>query len=143
MAVRRVYWDTMLFIYWLEEHAEFAPQVELLATRMAARGDRICASYLSLGEVLTRPYQKDNRQSIADAERLFDSSIVEMLPFDRSAAREYARLRATAKVRPADAMHLACAAAGSVDLFVTNDMELCRLQATGLPWIAGLDGRIF
>ncbi len=48
----RVYWDTMLFIYLLENNRQFNPRVEAIFDRMLDRGDSLYTSYLSLGEVL-------------------------------------------------------------------------------------------
>jgi predicted nucleic acid-binding protein len=46
-------------------------------------------------------------------------------------------------VSPADAIHLACAAARGVDLFLTHDDALRKLIVPGIPFIAGIDGKLF
>ena len=69
----------------------------------------------------------------------FQSSAVELLPFDAETAEIFARIRAEHNVSPADAIHLASAAQGRVDLFLTNDRQLCRLNIPGIHFIAGLD----
>ena len=56
---------------------------------------------------------------------------------------EFARLRATANVSPADAIHLACAASSGVDLFITHDKTLHKLRVNGIQFIAGLDVNVF
>ena len=43
------------------------------------------------------------------------------IPFEAEAAKRYAEIRSRERVRPADAIQLACAAAAGTDLFVTND----------------------
>ena len=106
---------------------------------MMARGDRFCASYLSIGEVLARPLKQKQVQLVERIEQFFDSGLVEMLPFDRQAAGKFARLRATANVSPADAIHLACAGAAGVDIFLTHDKSLHKLRVKGIQFIAGLD----
>lgn len=139
----RIYWDSMLFIYWIESHPAYAPRVDFIFQSMQDRGDALCASYLSLGEVLVGPL-KGNRADIGmKVEQFFDSGLVQMLPFDRGAAAKFASLRATAKVTPADAMHLACAAAAGVDLFLTHDGRLPKLRVQGIQFIAGLDVNVF
>ena len=35
----RVYWDTMLFIYWVEDHTSFAKKVRQVYDSMEQRGD--------------------------------------------------------------------------------------------------------
>ena len=139
----RVYWDSMVFIYWLENHPAYAPRVEHIFRAIIARGDQLCASHLVLGEVLTRPLQANQLELVARIEQFFDSGIVEMLSFDRKAAGEFAMLRGTANVSPADAIHLACASASGVDLFITHDKGLHRLRVKGIQFIVGLDVNLF
>lgn len=139
----RIYWDSMVFIYWLENHPVYAPKVEHIFGSMVARGDRLCASYLSLGEVTAGPL-KHGRIELADKiEQFFDSGLPEFLPFDREAAGKFARLRAGANVSPADAIHLACAASAGVDMFLTHDKNLHKLRVPGIQFIAGLDANVF
>jgi hypothetical protein len=52
-------------------------------------------------------------------------------------------LRASTSVRSANAIHLATASASGVDLFLTHDKKLQRLSIPGVPFIAGLDGKIW
>lgn len=139
----RVYWDSMVFVYWLENHPSYAPRVEHIFQSMQVRGDSYCASYLTLGEVLARPIKRKQTQLVDRIEQFFDSGMVEMLPFDRKAAGEFARLRASGHVAPADAIHLACAAAAGVDIFLTNDQSLHKLRVPGIQFIAGLDVNVF
>lgn len=139
----RVYWDSMLFVYWLEDHPRYAPRVDYIFRSMLTRGDRFCASYLSLGEVLAGPLKHKQTQLAAKIEQFFDSGLLEMLPFDRKAARQFASLRATTNVSPADAIHLACAGAAGVDLFLTHDQGLHKMRVQGIQFIAGLDVNVF
>ena len=37
----RIYWDTMLFIYWLEEHPTYVDRLRQILARMEARGDQL------------------------------------------------------------------------------------------------------
>jgi predicted nucleic acid-binding protein len=48
-------------------------------------------------------------------------------------------LRATHTLRSADAIQLACAAHFGVDLFITNDLQLHKLDVPGIGFIAPLD----
>jgi uncharacterized protein len=141
--VSRVYWDSMLFIYWIEVHPVYAPRVDFIFQSMLDRGDRLCASFLTLGEVLVGPIRKNQVQTTAKMEQFFDSDLVEVLPFDRKAAADFARLRASSTVRPADAIHLACAGSSGVDLFLTNDTRLHKVRVPGIQFIAGLDVNVF
>lgn len=139
----RIYWDSMIFIYWVENHPEFASRVEHILQSMLGRGDRLCASYLCLGEVLTGPLKHKHTALAAKVRQLFDNGGIEILPFDRKAAERFAQLRASGNVSPADAIHLACASASGVDLFLTHDRNLHRLRVPGIQFIAGLDVNVF
>jgi len=139
----RVCWDSMVFIYWLESHPVYSPRVEHIFRSMMERGDRLCASYLTLGEVLTKPTQAHELDLVARIEQFFDSGIVELLSFDRKAAGEFARMRGASNVSPADAIHLACAGSSGVDLFLTHDKGLHKLRVPGIQFIAGLDVNLF
>ena len=139
----RVYWDSMVFVYWLENHPQHAPRAEHIFRSMQSRGDQLCASYLSIGEVLAGPLKRGQLQRASQIEQFFDSGLPEILPFDRKAAMEFARLRATAHVSAADAIHLACAASSGVDLFLTNDAGLHKLRVPGIQFIAGLNVNVF
>ncbi len=37
----RIYWDTMLFIYWLEDNPQYAKRVGAIRSRMEERGDQL------------------------------------------------------------------------------------------------------
>lgn len=139
----RVYWDSMVFVYWLENHPQYAARAEHIFRSMQSRGDRLCASYLSIGEILAGPLKRGQVKMAATIEQFFDSGLPEILPFDRNSAKEFARLRATESVSPADAIHLACAAASGVDLFITHDKTLQKLRVPGIQFIAGLNVNVF
>ena len=135
----RIYWDTMLFIYWLEEHPPHVDGLKRLLSRMEMRGDRLCSSAFGLGEVLVGARQR-NDERLADAIRTaMQPPHVELVPFDAVAAEHFAEIRARHRTTPADSIHLACAASVGVDLFLTNDVELTRLDVRGIRFIAGLD----
>jgi predicted nucleic acid-binding protein len=135
----RIYWDTMLFVYWMEDHPQYGRRVQAIHRKMEERGDILCASAFALGELLVNPnkLKKTNlAQSIRD---FFQSSEITVLPFDTETAEIFSRIRAEHNVSPGDAIHLACAASARVELFLTNDRQLCRLKIPGIHFIAGLD----
>ncbi len=135
----RIYWDTMLFIYWLEHHPRYASEIERILSRMESRGDRLCTSTFGLGELLVGVKQRDDRRLAEVIRTAMRPPHVELLPFDAAAADHYADIRVRLRTKPADAIHLACAASAGVDLFLTNDAALARLDVPGIRFIAGLD----
>lgn len=141
--MRRIFWDTMLFIYWLEDHPKYAPMVEKIHREMEARKDVLCTSIFTLGEILVGPYRMGATAEVKRIRDYLESPAVELLPFSTKAADQYARLRAQHRVSPADGIQLACAAAQGIDLFITHDDALRKLNVPGIPFIAGMDGRVF
>jgi predicted nucleic acid-binding protein len=139
----RIYWDSILFIYWLEDHPQHAARMNQIHDRMEARGDKLCTSVFTVGEVLTGFYKRDARELAAEVRKAFDSPQIELIPFTPEKADSYARIRAEHRVSPADAIHLACAANAGVDLFLTNDHRLRSLTIPGIHFIAGMDVNLF
>src|SRR5690349_12877229 len=138
-----IYWDTMLFVYLLEEHPVHAERVQRILTKMQQRNDALCTSSFALGETLVGPYKKGNRDTAARIREAFRPPFVRVLPFTSEAADQYARIRAEIGVSAAVAIHLACAAQAGVDLFLTNDRRLAGQIVPGIQFIAGLDSDLF
>ena len=135
----RIYWDTMLFVYWMEGHPQYGRRVQQIHRKMEERGDTLCTSAFVLGELLVKPYKLKKIDLIRSIRDFFQSSEIEVLPFDLEAAEAYSRIRAEHTVSAADAIHLASAVQARVDLFLTNDRQLSRLNIPGIHFIAGLD----
>ena len=139
----RIYWDTMLFVYWLEGHPDHAARMTQIHTRMGVRRDTLCTSAFTLGEVLTGLYKRGAVEMAAQVREAFRPPHVELIPFLPETADHYARIRGNHRVSPADAIHLASAAQTGVDLFLTNDHHLQRLAIPGIHFIAGMDVNLF
>ena len=135
----RIFWDTNLFIYLFEHNAQWSPRVIELRQRMVARGDELLTSYLTLGEALTKP--KETGNSILEKSYLnfFTRTPVELIAFEAEAAKRYADIRSRERIRPADAIQLACAAAARTDLFVTNDSRLSQVVVSGITFVTGIE----
>lgn len=138
-----IYWDANLFIYLLERHPEYSPLVKQVLSRMAERGDRLCTSIFTRGEVLVGPVLRGDEamhRAVCDYLR---APALDLLPFTVETADHYARIRAANKVSPPDAIHLASAASAGVDVFLTNDRSLHRMIVPGIQFIVGLEADIF
>jgi predicted nucleic acid-binding protein len=135
----KVFWDTNLFIYLFENHATLAERVERIRLRMLERGDQLCASALTVGEILVQPVRAGRPDLEERYRRLFQPAAVTVVPFDTLAAIQYARIRKDPTIKPADAIQLACAAVAKADLFVTNDERLSRKMVAGIQFIVSLE----
>lgn len=134
----RVYWDTMLFIYWLEDHPQYARRVDAIRSRMDQRHDQLITGAFTFGEVLAGVYRKGTPQLAADTSRLLQNTVAEVVPFTLETADRYARIRATG-ITPADAIHLASAAQAGTDLFLTNDKRLVGKIVPGIQFVDSLE----
>jgi predicted nucleic acid-binding protein len=133
----------MLFIYWLEDHPLHADRMNRIHERMEERGDRLCTSVFTVGEVLTGLYKRDALEMASQVREAFHSPQIELISYTAETADSYARIRAGHRVSPADAIHLASAANAGIDLFLTNDHRLQPLAIPGIQFIAGMDLNLF
>ena len=139
----RVYWDTMLFIYWLEENPQFGKRVDAIWSRMQERNDQLITGALALGEVFASAYKRGaNKERIQEVKAALENAVSAVIPFTAETADVYGRIKGSLKIPSADAIHLACAATAGTDLFLTNDKSLIGKVIPGIQFIAGLDTNI-
>jgi len=136
--MNRIFFDTNVFIYMFEGLEPQRCRMLEIRRRMLARGDQIVTSAMTLGEVLVKPTKLGQASLIEQYDRAIRSTS-ELVSFDAQVAWRFASLRATHTLRSADAIQLACAAHFGVDLFITNDLQLHKLDVPGIGFIAPLD----
>jgi predicted nucleic acid-binding protein len=141
--VRRIFWDTMIHAYWLEDHRKLSHRIQKIHDTMVQRGDILCSSLFVLGELLVGPLRTLDLASADLIEQYFRSDAITLLPYTPQAVRTFAVLRAQHGVNSLDALHLAAAATAGVDLFLTNDRRLHKLIVPGISFIASLDTELF
>ncbi|MEK7363969.1 MAG: PIN domain-containing protein [candidate division NC10 bacterium] len=133
----RIFWDTNLFIYLIEDYGDLSERVVALRKRILSRNDQLYTSALTLGEVLVKPTEGGNE----DLRRQYEAAIVTgaiVIPFNVEAARLYATVRQDRDIRPPDAIQLASAAHARVDLFITNDDRLSEKTIPGIQFVTSL-----
>jgi uncharacterized protein len=139
MGMSRIFWDTNLFIYLLEDYGQHSLEVASLLQKMAQRGDELITSALTIGEVIARPMHVGDVVRCDRYENAIRSNAT-ISPFDVAAARNFAKIRSQQErnIRPPDAIQLACAATAKVDLFLTNDKRLHNLRVDGIHFITSV-----
>ena len=135
----RIFFDTNLFIYLLEDSGERASKVSGILDRISGRRDELLTSTLTLAEVLVKPLSVGDIVWADRYEKLLNTPGVSLLAFDRASARIYAQLRQDKTLKPPDAIQLSCAANAKCDLFITNDERLSRKIIPGIQFITSLD----
>lgn len=136
--MKKIFFDTNIFIYLFEGLEPNRSRLLEIRRRMIERGDRIVTSAMTLGEVLVKPTKLGQTSLIEQYDRAIRST-AEIISFDAQVSWRYASLRSTHNIRNADAIQLACAAHSGVDLFMTNDRALHKLDVPGIGFIAPLE----
>jgi predicted nucleic acid-binding protein len=136
--VSKIFFDTNVFIYLFEDYEPFSSMVDAVWRRMIQRGDKLVTSAMTLGELLVEPSRLGQASLVEQYNRTIRTR-AQVINFDPQVAWRYASLRATHNIRNADAIQLACAAHFGVDLFITNDKQLHKLDIPGIGFITPLD----
>lgn len=119
--------DSAPIIYWLEQHPVFAEHFRPLFDRHAAGGFRFAVTTTSIAEVLTGPFKIGNHALARRYRAVLESW--EVVELDAGLAEDAARLRATLKLKLADAVQAASALAINADALVTHDRDFRGLSA--------------
>ena len=138
----RVFWDSMLFIYLLEDHPLYAARVQELLDRAYTRGDALFTSHLAVGEVMAGAEKSVSRHKSLEIRDTIEEMGFSCLPFDGGAVGPFSTLRARERLKIADAAHFACAASAGMDLFLTGDKQLTKLNISGIQFIADFNNPI-
>lgn len=139
----RIYWDSMLFIYWIEGHPVYGPRVEHILDRMTERGDLLCTSAFTIAEVLTGPVKQGDERLAGQIREAFDNSAIQVLPFTTATAELYSSIRGRLGFSPVDAIHLASAAEAKTDIFLTNDDALIGKRVPGIQFVTSMNAELF
>src|SRR5260370_33487090 len=87
----RIYWDTMLFVYWLEDHPVYAKRVRHFVLKMEERQDQLYTSAFTVGEVLVVPYKKRSSDTAKQIREAVKPSLFEAIPYRLGTADSTAR----------------------------------------------------
>lgn len=134
----KIFFDTNVFIYLFEDYEPFSSMVDAMWRRMMERQDQLITSSMTLGELLVKPTKLGAASLIEEYDKVIRQR-AQIINFDTAIAWRYALLRATHTLRNVDAIQLACAAHFGVDLFITNDKALHKLNVPGIGFIAPLE----
>ena len=131
---RVIFWDTMLFIHLLDKKSAMTQEVRRVLQQSLERNDTLMTSCLAVGEVVAGAASVEKRALLEASVR---SLGFRLLPFSDECISAFGKLRSQ-NVSVADSIHLACAAAASTDLFLTEDRALHKRHIEGIKFIAGI-----
>lgn len=96
-------------------------------------------SYLALGEVLAGASKAAAADQRGIVRTVIDRMGFSYLPFGEQSVGTFIDLRANRKLKAADSIHLACAAAAGSDMFLTGDWQLVGMYVPGIKFIADFE----
>jgi len=138
----RIFWDSMLFIYMVDDHPRFSTRVLHLLDRANERGDSLFTSYLVLGEILAGASKSPSPAKSIAVRSTLDAIGFSYLPFDDQAVTPFGQLRSQSRLKIADSINLACAASAGIDLFLTGDQQLVGRYVPGIQFIVDFNTQI-
>jgi predicted nucleic acid-binding protein len=117
--------DTVIFIYFIEEHPQFLRVIEPLFREVDEGRVELITSALTLLEVLVVPYRTGDHLLAARYESILTRSRgVRIADISRDHLRAAAQLRAKTGVKTPDSLQLVAALSAGCTAFLTNDREL-------------------
>jgi predicted nucleic acid-binding protein len=122
---KRVYLDTNVFIYAVEDLEQYGDALSALFGLLEDSATVAVTSELTLAEVLPKPFEA-GREDIARLyqEMLAPSPWLSVVPVERSILIAAARLQVGLALRLPDAIHVATAAATRCEALLSNDRRL-------------------
>jgi predicted nucleic acid-binding protein len=125
-----VFLDSNVVIYYIESDPYWGPKVEARLRKIAADKDMLATSDAVRLETLIGPFQSGDTAVLADYQKFFNSTGVQMLPVTGAVWEHHAaRIRAVYKLQVLDSIHLATAIEHGCGLFLTNDLHLANFES--------------
>ena len=120
--------DSVIFIYFIEQHPRYAALLRPLFTRIDAGTVAAVTSVLTLLETLVLPYRSGDRDLAAKYEAILTNGRgLTVVPIQLPVIRLAAEIRGKTSTRTPDALQLATALVANCTTFLTNDRRLPAL----------------
>lgn len=132
LAGQRVYFDTNLFIYFLDRHPSYFDQVAALMQASLDQHFFATTGDIAVAEVMVGAYRQPDPQLTARFKRFFaQAQLLTVVAHEREVFDHAALLVATQRLKFIDALHVATALNVGCTAFITNDV--------GIRPVEGLD----
>ena len=119
--------DSSPIIYFLEEHSKFGPRFQPLFEAQGTGRIRFAVTTITVAEVLTGPIQAGNDALARRYRTILESWRIVDLTAD--IAESAARLRASLRLKLADAVQAASALSINASALVTHDRDFSRVRS--------------
>jgi predicted nucleic acid-binding protein len=132
LAGQRVYFDTNLFIYFLDRHPVYFDTVAALLQASVDQTLFATTSDVTVAEVMVGPYRQADAHLAARFKQFFaKTELLTVVAHQREVFDSAAQLVAQKRMKFIDALHVATAVNVGCTALITND--------TGVPSVAGID----
>jgi predicted nucleic acid-binding protein len=122
---KRVYFDTMIFIYLIEGSDEFKNQLTEITNILLDGDTEIVTSELTLCETLVVPFRNNDIKMIDKYRQFIEKSgAFELCPTTLDTYIRASLYRAQFGLKTSDSIHVATAVEAGCDVFITNDKPL-------------------
>lgn len=136
MQGQRVYFDTNLFIYFLEGDERYLPACLPFFQAVEDGAIEGVSGDLAVAELLVKPLRLNDSFGTEQVRALFGAQgYFKALPHDRQTLEFAAHIRATQQLGMVDAIHLATAIKARCSHILTNDDRLAR-RSIGIQAVA-------
>ncbi len=125
----RIYFDTSVFIYFIEEHPRYFELCDRIFGYLEAGKTEAVTSTLTLLEILVQPYRKQNDALVLKFYSLFTTyPHLTWQPVTLPVSDRAAKLRADHNLKTPDAIHAASAELSGASCMVCNDQVFSRVK---------------
>ena len=123
----RLYLDTAPVIYVVEQVPDFS---EKILHYIQKPDTELVVSDLTWMECRVKPLTENKETLLADYDKFFSQSIIEIVELSRRVLERAAHIRSQYNIKTPDAIHLGAAIISKCDIFLTNDRRLERFKDT-------------
>jgi predicted nucleic acid-binding protein len=121
--------DTAPFIYFTEQRAGTVDKMRTIFRRVFDEAMVAVVSTIILPEILAKPLKESDAELVAAYRSMFDNTQgIILRPVSAAIAYHAANLRARYNLKTPDALHIATAIEAGCQAFLTNDLDLRRVN---------------
>jgi len=125
----KLFLDTMLFIYHIEEHPRYSIVTESIFKNIERGQNTAITSTTSLLEILVQPKKYNRYDAASEYYNLLQTfPNLEFIPVDVPVADAASSVRAEYNLRTPDAIQIATALYKKANLFLTNDRSFLKIK---------------
>jgi len=119
--------DSAPIIYFLEDHPKYGPRFQTLFEKHSAGEVRFAVTTITIAEVLAGPLSAGDESLVRQYRNVLESW--QVVALDAEIAESAARVRASFRLKLADAVQVASALAVSADALVTHDRDFTNVRS--------------